>query len=325
MADSPFSSFLVLKDMESPGKYLKAQRELRNLSLEEIAISTKIREAFLRAIEEDRFELLPSAVYVKGFLTLYARHLGLDPHDIGLRYQNYLKNLTVSQPAELEQQIPPPKKGARPWLFFVSISTIIFFIVLVAYYTSRGPLEQVPPPFKQKSTSVPSPLASQGRTGTQTVHQPMLKEIARPGEGKTEETIKPEVSSFEILEANMGTVIEREGGRIVLSGKSSEFTCNNQRAYFFTRIRTQREGKIAHVWFWEGKEFTKIELDVKPPVYSVYSYITLRPQHAGIWKAEIRDKDNVLKSLNFKATKVDSYSIQEEIRGIDKVVWGDRM
>jgi cytoskeletal protein RodZ len=41
--------------MEFPGKYLKAQRELRNLSLEEIAKSTKIRERFLRAIEEDQY------------------------------------------------------------------------------------------------------------------------------------------------------------------------------------------------------------------------------------------------------------------------------
>jgi transcriptional regulator with XRE-family HTH domain len=296
--------------MESPGKYLKAQRELRNVSLEEIAKSTKIREAFLRAIEEDNYELLPPTFYVKGFLTLYARHLGLDPHDIGLRYQNYLKTITISPPVELEQQIPPVKKGARPWLFSVAISAIIFFIVLLVYYTSRRPMEQDPPSSKQQPPSVLSPLISQTKTDTQTVCQPMLKEISRPGGVKTEENIKPEASSFEILEANMGTAIEREDGRPVLTGKCSEFTCNNQRAYFFTRIRTPREGKIAHVWFWEGKEFTKIEIDVKPPAWSVYSYITLRPANAGIWKAEIRDGDNVLKSLSFKATDVVYYSIQ---------------
>lgn len=110
----------------------------------------------------------------------------------------------------------------------------------------------------------------------------------------------------------MGTVIEGEGGRLVLSGKCLEFTCNNERAYFFTRIKTRGEGKIAHVWFWEGKEFTRIEIDVKPPVWSVCSYITLPPQHSGIWKAEITDGDNVLKSLSFKAIKADSYSIQEK-------------
>ncbi|HXX35015.1 MAG TPA: DUF2914 domain-containing protein [Thermodesulfobacteriota bacterium] len=139
---------------------------------------------------------------------------------------------------------------------------------------------------------------------TQTLRQPMLKEISRLAGVKTEETTRPEVSSFEILEANVGTAIEREGGRPMLTGKCSEFACNNQKAYFFTRIRTQREGKIAHVWFWEGKEFTKIEIDVKPPAWSVYSYITLRRPCAGIWKAEIRDGDKILKSLSFKATEV---------------------
>jgi cytoskeletal protein RodZ len=93
--------------MESLGKYLKAERELRNLSLEETAKFTKIRKQFLKAIEEDRYELLPPAVYVKGFLTIYAKYLGLDPYDVVLRYQNYLKSLTIPQPIELREQIPP--------------------------------------------------------------------------------------------------------------------------------------------------------------------------------------------------------------------------
>lgn len=65
--------------MESPGKYLKAEREHRNLSLEEIAKFNKTKEDFLRAIEEDKYEILPPAIYVKGFLTIYARYLGLNP------------------------------------------------------------------------------------------------------------------------------------------------------------------------------------------------------------------------------------------------------
>jgi len=296
--------------MESPGKYLKAQRELRNQSLEEIAKSTKISETFLKAIEEDRCELLLSAVYVKGFLTLYARHLGLDPHDIGLRYQNYLNSLTVCQPAELKQQTRPPKKKAGPWLPFVVITAIIFFIALVAYYTSRSPSEQLPTSFKQQQpASARSPLTSEGETETQAVHQ--LEEISRPRELKTEEVIRPEVSSVEILEADMGTAIEREGGRPVLSGKCSEFACNNQRAYFFTRIRSQREGKIAHVWFWEGKEFHRVEIEVKPPAWSVYSYLTLRPHLDGNWKAEARYGDHILTTISFKVTRFADHSIKE--------------
>jgi len=71
--------------VESLGKYLKTERERRNLSLEEAAKFTKIRIQFLRAIEEDRYELLLPNVYVKGFLTQYVRYLGLNPNEVILR------------------------------------------------------------------------------------------------------------------------------------------------------------------------------------------------------------------------------------------------
>ena len=39
---------------------------------------TKIRGKYLRALEDERFELLPAHTYVKGFLRSYADYLGLD-------------------------------------------------------------------------------------------------------------------------------------------------------------------------------------------------------------------------------------------------------
>ena len=39
---------------------------------------TKIRGKYLRALEDERFELLPSHTYTKGFLRSYADYLGLD-------------------------------------------------------------------------------------------------------------------------------------------------------------------------------------------------------------------------------------------------------
>jgi len=70
---------------------LKAERKLRNLSLEEIARVTKIKEDLLKAIEEGRYEFLPPAIYVKGFLTIYARYLGFDPHDVVQPSQKYIE------------------------------------------------------------------------------------------------------------------------------------------------------------------------------------------------------------------------------------------
>jgi cytoskeletal protein RodZ len=311
--------FFSLKTMESPGKYLKAERELRNLSLEEVAKFTKIRQHFLKAIEEDRYELLPPGVYVKGFLTLYARYLGLDPYEVIQRYQNYIEDLSISKEkqVELPQKIPSPKKRIGLWLFFALIFAITLFILLFIHHTPHEHIEWVPPPLEEREPPsvrlppAPSPLPFEENVETQMPNQVEEERISKPKEMEAKDAIGSKAPSFEVLEASMGTGIEREGGRLVLKGKCSEFTCN-QRAYFFTRIKTQREGKIAHIWLLEGKEFHRTEIEVKPPAWSVYSYLTLRPHSIGNWRAEVRDGDNVLTSLSFNVTESTDYSIEEK-------------
>ena len=46
-----------------------------------------------------------------------------------------------------------------------------------------------------------------------------------------------------------------------------------------------------------------MEIDVKPPAWPVYSYLTFRPQHAGNWKAETRNGGQVLTSVNFSVVQ----------------------
>jgi len=87
-----------------------------------------------------------------------------------------------------------------------------------------------------------------------------------------------------------------------------EFACNNQKVYFVTRTNGKKEGKLTHVWSWEGTEFYRIEIDVKTPTRSVYSYLTLRPNHIGDWTVEVRDGDSTLEEVTFKATAPDTYS-----------------
>jgi cytoskeleton protein RodZ len=72
---------------ESLGEYLKRERELRQISLEEVAEGTKIAIYRLRAMEADRWEKLPAEIFVKGFIKSYAEFIGLVPEDVILRYQ----------------------------------------------------------------------------------------------------------------------------------------------------------------------------------------------------------------------------------------------
>jgi cytoskeleton protein RodZ len=63
---------------KSVGQVLQDARTRRGLDLNDAERVTKIRLKFLRAIEEDRWEALPEPVYVRSFLSTYARFLGLD-------------------------------------------------------------------------------------------------------------------------------------------------------------------------------------------------------------------------------------------------------
>jgi hypothetical protein len=60
------------------GISLREARLRQHLELPEAEQATKIRGKYLRALEEEQFEVLPAQTYVKGFLRAYADYLGLD-------------------------------------------------------------------------------------------------------------------------------------------------------------------------------------------------------------------------------------------------------
>ncbi len=70
------------------GSELREERQRLRLAIETIAERTKIRRAYLQAIEEERFGDLPAAVFVRGFLREYARCLGLPGDGVA---QTYMK------------------------------------------------------------------------------------------------------------------------------------------------------------------------------------------------------------------------------------------
>lgn len=60
------------------GSSLRDARVRKGLDLTDLEAETKIRAKYLRALEEERFDLLPGDTYAKGFLRAYAERLGLD-------------------------------------------------------------------------------------------------------------------------------------------------------------------------------------------------------------------------------------------------------
>ncbi len=73
-------------DAEGLGQQLRAAREARELTLEEIEQATRIRARFLEAFETGAYEGLPGVVQARGFLRNYARFLKLDAESILVQY-----------------------------------------------------------------------------------------------------------------------------------------------------------------------------------------------------------------------------------------------
>ena len=80
------------------GKDLKRIRKELEISLEVIGEITKIRPVFLRAIEDDAFDIAPSRMFLKSYLKAYAQCIGLDANIVTNRYLMRID----------KQEIPPP-------------------------------------------------------------------------------------------------------------------------------------------------------------------------------------------------------------------------
>ena len=132
----------------SLGELLRRTRIEQGFDLDQVSVETKITITNLTAMEEDDFETLPAEAFTRGFYTLYARMLTLDPEEI-LQIYTREKN---AHSGEKTRTTPPPNKLAqqvgnmaeRPSVMPVScVGLTILFILLsgafVCWYFSWNP------------------------------------------------------------------------------------------------------------------------------------------------------------------------------------------
>jgi cytoskeletal protein RodZ len=70
---------------------MKKLREDHSLDIKEIAAATRIKESYLKSIENEQYEKLPIEVYARGYIKVYAKYLGV-PFETALEpYEKYLE------------------------------------------------------------------------------------------------------------------------------------------------------------------------------------------------------------------------------------------
>ena len=68
------------------GERLKRERELREVSLNEVTVATRIGTRFLEALENEDWNKLPGGAFNRGFVRSVARYLGLDEENLLAEY-----------------------------------------------------------------------------------------------------------------------------------------------------------------------------------------------------------------------------------------------
>ena len=198
------------------GEKLRRERELRGISLDQIATATKISTRMLKALEDEKFDLLPGGIFNKGFIRSYAKFLGIDEEQAVADY------VAATGPEEPINNLPQiadvPERPTRRLdeEGTVSWTTIVVLVLLVAvgyggwtYHNHRKaekesrtattpvaaistpPIETTPAERKLQTTVVPTPRYPAAAPLQSTPAKTVPASSASPATLKTDATELP--------------------------------------------------------------------------------------------------------------------------------------
>lgn len=84
----------------SLGDFLRQERERRGITIEQVASATKINVRLLHSLEADHYADLPAKPFIRGFVTSYARFVGLDPNEILTRFNRFIDEKALDRPTK---------------------------------------------------------------------------------------------------------------------------------------------------------------------------------------------------------------------------------
>ena len=144
---------------EDFGSYLKHERELRGIPLDEVALTTKISVRFLQALEENRFDDLPGEVFIKGFIRSYGKAIGSNADELLAAYhESSGKRQQITTPdsafpdSPASEEIPGGKSSAQLKAVLGFGAALVIIIVGAIWVISQD--DETPSEDLQQSRSV---------------------------------------------------------------------------------------------------------------------------------------------------------------------------
>lgn len=211
------------------GSSLREARLRQGLDFPELEERTKIRPKYLRALEDERFDVLPAPTYVRGFLRSYAQALGLDAEPF---VDEYTSRFDVDEDAPLRaRRVPPPQRrrggggGRESRIAFLALLAIAIVTALViAAWRFGGPSGEPVPGLAQQPAALPATAHAPTRLVVRATRGSSWMEVRRrssAGELEYSGTLERGRSKsfsgtrFQLALANPGNVTVRVNGRRV--------------------------------------------------------------------------------------------------------------
>lgn len=127
-------------ESEAPtvGERLRAAREKKKLSLEDIAAQTRIPQRHLESIENADWDKLPAPTYTVGFAKSYASAVDLDRTDVGDQLREEMGGQRfASNQAEVFEAADPARTMPK-WLVLSAVVAVVVLIILLSVLSKRS-------------------------------------------------------------------------------------------------------------------------------------------------------------------------------------------
>lgn len=144
--------------VSSVGERLRAAREAKNMSLQDVASKTRIPVRHLQHIEDGQWDALPAPTYSIGFARAYANAVGLNGNEIGaeLRSQIGGPRPTFQAPTSYYEPADPARVPPRS---LAIVAGIIAILLIAGYFIWRSMAVDNVDPAEAVTAEAPPPAA----------------------------------------------------------------------------------------------------------------------------------------------------------------------
>src|SRR6184192_3703272 len=160
---------LVESDVPTVGERLRAAREEKGLSLDDIAAQTRIPRRHLESIETADWDALPAPTYTTGFAKSYASAVGLDRIEIGDQLRAEMGGQRFAANTTEVFEAADPARTMPKWLVIAAIIAVILLVITMSWLNRRS-LDQ-PQEANTAAASQPAPAPAPASAPQQTPPQ----------------------------------------------------------------------------------------------------------------------------------------------------------